>query len=222
MVIKIKYAFFFLIFFCYSCKEKVKDSADNLIINKDTLTVINTDSKAEIKNTADKTKFNIETSINKISLLDSESLLRVITSPIFLENMESEFPELIIFNKDKTQKLTLLFYPGSEKNNVSYFILEKSNKELKGDNVFDLEIENFKTNNDVTLGVESEFIKNKYLSNEIKLNIEGNKDGSKILSYFIDDFEHPFLKEYNMTIYSAKYYLANDKLIKIEFGFEYP
>jgi len=25
-----------------------------------------------------------------------------------------------------------------------------------------------------------------------------------------------------MPIYSAKYYLANDKLIKIEFGFEYP
>lgn len=230
MVTRVKYLLIYIVTICFSCQGKTEnktniidfkknDIADTLLINKGDFDK-NIDSINNIKDY----KFRLETSINGISLLDSESLLKVISLPVFIDNGSNNFPEMIILNSKKTEKLTLLFYPGSKKNEVSYFILEKNDtsKNIKGDNVFILNIENFITNNNIALESNKDTLLNKYKSSNIKLNKEHKQNGQEILMYVIDDFENPFLKEYNMPIYTAKYYSNNKKIVKVEFGFEYP
>ncbi|AUP78993.1 hypothetical protein [Flavivirga eckloniae] len=224
MVIKTKFLLVCIMLICFSCKTETKEKAsiDNIskVNIKDTLT--NKKQDTEISNRMkgnEELQFAIETSINKINLLDSKSLLNVISSPVFIENGKSEFPELIILNKDNTQKLTLLFYPGSNKNQVSYFILEQIDRATipKGENVFKIAEAIFKTNNGIALGVKKEVIESKYLSENFKLI-----QGDKLLSFVLDDFNNSFLKEYNMPMYSAKYYFTDNTIKRIEFGFEYP
>ncbi|WP_025743806.1 hypothetical protein [Aquimarina pacifica] len=221
---KIKFLLIYITAIFFSCKieNKEKNGFDDLsIINtKDTTFIKSIDSKINRPSKDDQKKnLTIETSINKISLLDGESLIKVIKKPIFIENGKSGFPELIIVNADNTQKLTLLFYPGNTKNHVSYFILEQIDQYIpKANNVFNILDTTFRTNNNFMLGLSKEVVENKYISRNLKL-----KADNKSLSFILDDLMNPFLKEYNMPMYSAKYFFGDDNIInKIEFGFEFP
>ena len=230
MEIKAKHIVIILLLFSFSCKEKteIKTNKNNISLQakKDTLQKATENHSKQVTFYDQKKIFDFETSVANISLLNSESLLELINAPKFIENEKGSFPELIIFNKDKTEKLTLLFYPGSKKNEVSYFILEKnnskSNTHVNKENTFYLDINNFKTNNEIAIGINNELLKTKYLSKNITLKVEKGKNGEKILSFLLDDFENPFLSSYNMPIYSAKYYIVNNKIDKLEFGFIYP
>jgi len=225
---KIIYKFIVALFFITSCNkttnvkntnevDKVTDTVTLRGLNTDTINVVENEEKS-----IDSFKLDIEKSINEIKLHDVGSLLKKVGNPVFLENNLDEFPNIVIYNKNKKEKITCLFYPGNTKNSISYFILENEvNDILKGKNIFHVNDKSFKTNNNISLGVSKDII----IKNYKNLNYELiSVDNGASLSLKLDNFSNnSFLEKANMPLYQVKYFFDINNMVKrVEFGFLYP
>ena len=149
--------------------------------------------------------------------------------PISIENLfgnimplmerNAEFPYVYMINNEGDQYLKMIFLPGNEANSISKFEVGWTNSLNITDKSHPSNFEYFITENKIALGISKEEL----------LTIKGNnytttqEDDILLIKYIIDDFKNSeFLKKYNMPIYTAIYWIKEDKIIKYQFGFEYP
>jgi len=169
-----------------------------------------------------KPKFSPDTMIGQLSLINSNNVDSYLGNDIMSKLTElgedKALPHATVLSKDKKQKLTVYFHPGSVDKEFSEFKIEYNNERLinNGTIVSDYE---FVTENKIKLGISVGDLK----------SIKGEPDSLKtngeriIYQYRVDDFHFSsFLKKYNMPIYYADYLFSNGYLTEFKFGFEYP
>lgn len=158
-------------------------------------------------------------SVSGISLVNPESTQRILADYPNPKESGDDFPVLHVCNIDKTEVLTLVFHPGDVRGSFSEFRIKNISK-LPIDCIKPYNpISNFVTEKGIHLGIPQE-----KLINILGPNFTKNKKGNIItIRYKIDDFSRSsFLKKYNLPMYYGDYHFIDGKLVKFEFGFEYP
>lgn len=154
--------------------------------------------------------------INNLELVNPDSVISNIGSLKGLVLEDENLPHVSFFNKDETQELMLILFPGSGYNDVYQFKVKYNLVKIRDSDKI-LNDSNFKTESGIKLGItKSELIK-------IKGNSYLMSDNNNIIQYQITESDNQnFLQKYNLPIYYSKYTFVNDKLQDFEFGFEYP
>lgn len=167
--------------------------------------------------------FSPEISINKILKLED-----YLSFEKFYPNYKNlkvvygmrETPAILFSNISEKEYLITYQYEGDTKNNFSLFEIGylKDDIKLKNYTVNKTTYDNFNTESGLKLGMTLEEITSIKGSN---YKVE-KKSNEQILRYTIDNPDDPKVKQYEMPPYFMEFYLKNNKLYKIIFGFEYP
>lgn len=160
---------------------------------------------------------------NKLTLVDYYSTKKFYPDYSKLSyNDITEFshPFVLFVNEDITQYLIAYTYEGSTINAFDYFEIGYYNDEKKLDiiNYYKTDELYFRTESNLGLGNSWEEIIDKKGTNYKKEQI-GN---DLLVKYEINDTNDPFLQRYHMPSYFEKFYLRENKVYKLIFGFEYP
>jgi hypothetical protein len=155
---------------------------------------------------------NPDTEVSGISLRNSESARSVIDGNYILD----EEDKVSYLSQDSKEKLTLSFYSGDVKYQFSEFDVSWATGHDKEKII---PVSSFKTNNGIYLGMTKEEII-RILGNHFILR--RTKNNSYLYYEIVDLIHSDFLKKYNMPHYYAKYFLKQDRLVRFQFGFEYP
>jgi hypothetical protein len=170
------------------------------------------------------TKFSPDIDISGFELNNSESLksLKLDTiSPQRNSDPQVHFwKNFRITNESQNQILIFNFFPGGYVNEVAIFTLIDSKVKKDMDTPkYKTSIKEFITESGIKLGLSKEEV--------IKIKgqdfIKTEKGNEKEITYKIEDYENsPFLIKYNEVGYYEKFRFDNNKLVELEFGFEYP
>lgn len=196
--------FFFLFILTINCqkKESHKTRVDKKVSQKD---------------------FSPEISINKILKLEDylsfESFYPKYQT-LKIEYGIRETPAILFSNNSEQEYLITYQYEGDTKNNFSLFEIGylKDDSKLKNYSVNKTKYDDFKTESGLKLGLTLEEITN-LKGSDFKVEKKSNE---QIIRYTIDNPDAPQIKQYEMPPYFMEFYLKDNKLYKIIFGFEYP
>jgi hypothetical protein len=206
-----------ILIFTISCKNPSSTNSNDLK-NKNNL-------KPNYDRITDRDSLTIETrahmvipdvKVNDLELANPESILKHIGDLKDLMNEGEGLPYLVLTNKSKKIKLTLISFPGSSYNDIYQFVIEYNTDAKKIKAISD---NNFITESNLKLGIKkSELLKIK--GDSYTISEEG---GFEVLTYKISDYNSSqFLKKYNLPGYFMEFNLKEDKVVKIKFGFDYP
>ena len=162
-----------------------------------------------------------DSTINKKLILDNYESL----SSFYPDNKDiltiervRESPVVIFSDVSGKQYLLAYHYEGSTKNafdcfEIGYFADEQT---LKGKRVYKTEIDEFKTESNICLGMSFKDLISKK-GKSYKTEVHNN---TTLITYNVENSS--FVKRYNMPGYFMKFLLTDDKVFKITFGFDYP
>lgn len=172
---------------------------------------------------ASQKEFSPEISINKIlKLEDYLSFERFYPqyNTLKVEYRMRETPAILFSNNSEKEYLITYQYEGDTKNNFSLFEIGylKDDTKLKNYVVNKTKYDNFKTESGLKLGMTLEEITN-LKGSDFKVEKKSNE---QIIRYTIDNPDDPKIKQYEMPPYFMEFYLKNNRVYKIIFGFEYP
>ena len=159
---------------------------------------------------------NPDTSVIGIKIRNAESTLKILGQKTKLEGDSTH----VFYSSNKKQILGLRVHPGDYYSQVSIFDISYSENQSK--NLRIINSEEFKTEKGIKLGINKKEIIEK-LGN--CYTAKDSTENSMQMFYSIElpkDSKSKLLEKNNMPIYYAKYKLVGNKLINIEFGFEYP
>lgn len=157
----------------------------------------------------------LDVKINKFELLQD------LSSMLELETELDCYPDcrLIFYNMDKTEKLSILFYPGSIAYHASYFIVEQ----VYNSNLDSAEISctnKFISGNGVSIGQDINTVRS--MLNPFKIE-ETSSNDTIIIELSVNQEVCEVLNDkYNMPEYSARYIFKNESLVRFDLGFNYP
>jgi hypothetical protein len=159
--------------------------------------------------------FDPEVSVNGVFLDDDVSVLRSFGDVNGRLNHDETLPSWAVLNNDRTQELTLIFFPGHVKNRFHQFQIAYAGRDSK---LTSCKVQDFITNSGIKLGMTKDDVIGKKGS-----SFQGT-DQDTYITYIIDNIQNSdFLKQYNMPYYFARYEFDEfNRLTKIVFGFEYP
>lgn len=179
------------------------------------------DEEKEVKkDSANKVIFIPDISIGKkLFLLHPLSVENLLGNIMAFMDKDADFPFVYMLNNIGDEYLKMTFYPGDEANSMSLF-------EVGWSNALTIKIEkriapfdSFTTENGISLGMNKDDL----------LRIKGDDcsitddNDMLLIKYIVDDFEtSEFLRRYNMPVYFANYWIKENKIVKYQFGFEYP
>jgi hypothetical protein len=133
--------------------------------------------------------------------------------------VDSALPEVSALNKSGSQKMKMIFHPGSSKYEFSAFKISYTSGNSEDIRTIRFIDEEFRTGNGISLGMKKNAL----------LKITGNPSSiredneSETWFYAIRDQKSPLLKKYNQWKYFAAYkFNESDELVEFQFGFEYP
>jgi hypothetical protein len=161
-----------------------------------------------------------DTSVSGIKLQDPISLKALIPNILELKYTTGPGSRAFLQNKDGSENLTLTFHAGSTAYEVAEMHISAiKSEEIKNAKTIKLNIDRFITESNIKLNIrKTELIKIKGTNYETAI-----VNGNETLKYIIVIFEtSSFLRRYNLPIYYANYTFKDDRLIIIDFGFEYP
>ena len=152
-------------------------------------------------------------------LSDPESTRRVLEDPPEPLETGDDFPTVQICNSNNTELLILVFHYGDVKDSFNEVRIRNISKPPTNCLEPPKQTNHFVTGKGIRLGISK-----KELTIVFGPGFTENAEGSRIvIRYRIDNFDKSnFLKKYNLPIYYGTYHFEKDKLIKFEFGFEYP
>lgn len=168
-----------------------------------------------------KDSFPIEKSVYNIFLEDRKSLTSVLGINAWDKQFEADsmFPRIECLNKNKNEGLRLFFHYGGAKNCVAEFeLFEVDKKYVKPVKAFLLSTTRFRTGKGLVLGITKKqviAILGKNCKHKKRLLIEE-------FVYHTDNPNSNVLKAYNAVAYFIKCEFNKGKLVKYNFGFEYP
>ena len=156
-----------------------------------------------------------DTSVIGITLRNAKSTSTVLGEKIKLKGD----PVDTFYSSDKKQRLGLTVHPGDGYNQVSIFTISYS--ENSKQTFRPLKTKEFETEKGIKLGTsKSELVEKLGPCYTAK-----NSTGNTVELYYTleaNDSKNSLLRTHHMPSYFANYRLANDKIERIEFGFEYP
>ena len=154
--------------------------------------------------------------ISNISVLDTTNVTTILGEDVML-NLEGTIIKKASFsNIMQNETLEVIFQPGSYLNEFSKFIVFKSKNDVSKPQI---DIQNFVTESGIELGIDKKTL----ISLKGKPTSITQFISSEIYEYVIDNYDSScFLEKYKMPIYRAKYFFENSKLVRFEFGFDYP
>ncbi len=162
--------------------------------------------------------------ISNIRLVDSTSALKKypkLNQLAYTQTDETNpFANFKFYNKDSSEILALIIYPGAYKNCFYVFNVTKTSNVQVKFKVYSLPDNFFITESGIKIGLtKSELLAIKGTPFQIK-----TEQGNEILCYKINSFDSDtkILSKYNMPEYYADYTFKQSRLIKFEFGFTYP
>lgn len=171
----------------------------------------------------------IETDINAVRLGDAASVERALgkleTLPIGASSKdpsERDSPELVLFNRDKTEQAVLTKHPGDMPGSfLQIDVRQKVDPNLVGKMLVGkaLDVEHLSTERGIHLGVSEQFV-TQLLGSCFRRSV--SKTGDTTLEYDLADVTHPYLKRVNMPSYFGRYGFRDGKLFQFEIGSEYP
>ncbi|MBW7871335.1 MAG: hypothetical protein H3C39_09760 [Flavobacteriia bacterium] len=187
-----------LFIFCNSCSE------------------IKTEQKSPTLNTLANQKqvFNPDIMINELQLGNPESIIKNIGDLKDKIKEEESLPYVKVSNKDNSQILELILFPGSGYNDVYQFkVSYNTDKERVPSKLNDLE---FITESNIKLGITKAIL--------ISIKGKGFIEDGNIIKYEITESDNPiFLQKYNLPVYYAEYIFDDNNLLtRFDFGFIYP
>ena len=162
-----------------------------------------------------------DSTINKKLILgDYESLVNFYpdNNILFAEDGIRDSP-VVIFSSDSGKQYLLAYqYEGCTKNafdcfEIGYFVDEQT---LKDKQVYKTEIDTFKTESNIRLGMSFKDLVSKKGKN-YKKEVQNN---TTLIRYKVENTS--FVKRHNMPGYFMKFLIIDDKVFKITFGFDYP
>jgi hypothetical protein len=158
---------------------------------------------------------NPDTSVCGIKIRDAASAAAIIgNSPA------DSLGQYHFYSKLEAETLTLVQHPGDAKNQISIFKVAYSDKASYS--YRQLPLHAFSTEKGIRLGMSKKQLLEKLGTCYNPLDSTRN---SMVLSYRIEapkDSKTRLLATNSMPIYYASYKLNNDKVVALEFGFEYP
>lgn len=165
----------------------------------------------------------IETDLNGVRLDDGPSSLRTLANPDALpigasdeRSKINDFPELILYNRNKTEQALLTRYPGASAGEFAIIKVQMPRKSLTG---LTIKTDHLATERGIRLGVSEKFVTDllgKCYSRRV-LN-----PGDVMIEYRLDDSAHPFLTRTGMPNYFGRYRFSRGNLIYFELGSDYP
>ena len=163
---------------------------------------------------------NPDKSIGGLQLLNPDSIERILGNiELNQEDSNHYFPYFNVVNKERTILLTMYFYPGSTRNSFSKFIVEPFNtKSIKNCKIINKS--ELITDHGIYIGLEEKELLKKLDTTSVYIILAENK--KKVYQLDINDLNNQWLKQFNMPLYKAQYIVENNKVVKIEFGFEHP
>ncbi len=200
MLMNSLFVLFFLLFSCQESNKKVQKRLEN---------------KVNLNEKFSKPDFKI----NLLELRNENTLAKFYSSNIKLQDRLRYSPVVVFENKDKTKYLITYHYDGDVKYAFSCFEIGylKDDHKLKN-GIVTTNYENFTTESGVKLGMSLQEIIN-LKGNDYKVEKKSNEE---IIRYTIDNPDNPKIKQYEMPPYFMEFYLKDNKVYKIIFGFEYP
>jgi len=163
--------------------------------------------------------FQPDTSIVNILCLDNPAYtLHAMGDIMPLLDADADLPDAYLINKSGNEYIQVIFFPGSEANSFSQFVVGYSSDLSHHASLKPIPFDGFITESGIRLSLSKEdVIAKKGMSYKEQMN-----SGQQILTYELSDNTSDFLKRYNMPSYITEYWFKDDKLIKYKFGFEYP
>jgi hypothetical protein len=165
--------------------------------------------------------FPIEKSVFNIFLAEKKTLTKVLGINAWDKQFEADsmFPRIECLNKNKTEGLRLFFHYGGVKNSVAEFeLFLTGGNYIKPAKAYALRITRFRTGKGIVLGLtKNQVIAILGKNGKHKKGLSGDE-----LSYYTNNPNTSVLKVYNAVAYFIKCKFSKGKLIKYNFGFEYP
>ena len=213
-----------IILFNISCSAPdLKDRVTKADIPVDENNIIDSVKKSEpIKKETPKHKstcnfINPDTSLINISFGDGHSTESALGDEFQLVGDSTN----IYLSKDEKTYVSFITHPGSGYNSIYEFEVGYR-FHLPKDNYKRIPFKEFYTEKNIKLGIEK---KKLILKLGNCFEITDSTDDRITLKYSIsspNDSQTNFLNKLNMPFYYANYYFVKNKLIKFQFGFEYP
>ena len=168
----------------------------------------------------------VDLGVDGIMLVDTSNVketLGLSDEPFNLALKQYIEPHFNYVNEDTTELLVLIFHPGSNEYQFNEFKILNFSKNFSEKFIVLPNIKNFRTYKGLTLGISIGKLKN-VLGMDFKRVVLNDK---VTLKYSLtnspkQNSQNLFLKFYNMPSYYGNYTFTKNKLVKIEFGFEYP
>lgn len=191
---------FFVLFSCQQSEKKIQEKIENETVITEKF------SKPDFK-------------INQLELRKENTLINFSSQNVVLHGNIRYSPIVAFANKEKKEYLLAYQYEGDVKNSFSCFEIGylKDDAKLEND-VVKTKYEDFETESGLKLGMTLEQITN-LKGSDYKVEKKSNEE---IIRYTIDNPDDPKIKQYEMSPYFMEFYLKDNKLYKIIFGFEYP
>jgi hypothetical protein len=169
-------------------------------------------------------EFRPDETISGIRFNDSISALKRCPNlnklPYSQTDTDGPFANYKFYNKDSTEILTLVIYPGSYKNCFYVFNVCKANLQHEKGIIYSLPDRVFVTESGIKIGM----IKSELIGIKGRSDSQSIVNGLEILGFKINynNNSAEIFKRYSMPEYYANYSFKQDRLVEFEFGFTYP
>lgn len=202
-----------ILLFATTCRNRTGQEEKKELVPNPGKYIIDGDSKQP---DSLKFKFMPDTTIGKVSLINSKKVDAYIGNNVMERLVEKGLLSSSVISSDSIQRLTFYFHPGSVKKEFSEFKVSYVDQKGRDDLVTDEK--EFVTESGIRLGMTMKEFRS------IKGEPDSLRNGeTTILQYRIDDLKNStFLERYNMPVYYADFEFKNGYLIEFKFGFEYP
>ena len=160
-----------------------------------------------------------ELTLSGIQLVDAQSAKMPFGMKPVLDDPDSDRPKAYICNKDNSERLALVYYEGDTAYVISEFRMEQVMTRYIDCSQPETPVEHFVSGKGIALGMQREQLV-RILGEPQKIHPQLDET---VLIYRIDGKNASgFLQRYGAPAYFGQYHFREDRLIRFDFGFEFP
>jgi len=160
-----------------------------------------------------------ELTLSGIQLVDAQSAKMPFGMKPVLDDPDSDRPKAYICNKDNSERLALVYYEGDTAYVISEFRVEQVMTRYIDCSQPETAVEHFVSGKGIALGMQREQLV-RILGEPQKVHPQLDET---VLIYRIDGKSASgFLQRYGAPAYFGQYHFRQDRLVRFDFGFEFP
>ena len=160
-----------------------------------------------------------ELTLSGIQLVDAQSAKMPFGMKPVLDDPDSDRPKAYICNKDNSERLALVYYEGDTAYVISEFRVEQVTTRYIDCSQPETAVEHFVSGKGIALGMQREQLV-RILGEPQKVHPQLDET---VLIYRIDGKSASgFLQRYGAPAYFGQYHFRENRLVRFDFGFEFP